>query len=178
MNVEIGNGYSLRDWPSAWNDGDQDRWVALADEYDIWVNLAADSFPHPYTRRDAEEWVALQSSKDPSEHFAVCDAAGPVGGIGIRMHEDDSRRSAELGYLFGKPFWGRGIMTAAARAVTAYGFETLDLERIFARVKVSNKASARVLEKAGFQRQELARDAVSSRGEPSDYRVFIMLRDD
>ena len=177
MKIEFLDGYALRDWPSAWNDGDQDRWVALADEYDIWVNLAADSFPHPYTRKDAEDWAALQATKDPAEHFAVCDAAGPIGGIGFRMQEDNSQRSAELGYLLGKPFWRRGIMTAAAKAVTSYGFETLDLERIFARVRVSNKASARVLEKVGFQRQELTRDAMSSRGEPTDYLVYAIQGD-
>ena len=115
MKIEIGNGHALRDWVSAWNDGDQDRWIALADDYDIWSNLD-DSFPHPYTRKDAEEWVALQSAKDRAEHFAICDAAGPIGGIGVNTQRGDSTNSAELGYFVGKPLWGRGIATAAAKA--------------------------------------------------------------
>ena len=134
--------------------GDQGRWIALADDYDIWSNLD-DSFPHPYTRKDAEEWVSLQSSKDPAEHFAICDAAGPIGGIGVNTQRGDSTNSAELGYFVGKPFWGQGIATAAAKAVTAYGFETFGLIRIFAKVKISNGASARVLEKVGYRREGL-----------------------
>ena len=177
MNINIGNGYALRDWVSAWNDGDQDRWVALADDYDIWANLD-DSFPHPYTREDAEEWVALQSTKDPPEHFAIYDAEGPIGGIGINKERGDAPGSAELGYLVGKPFWGRGIATSAAKAVTVYGFETLGLDRIFARVKKSNAASTRVLEKAGYQRQEVVQEAVSSRGETAEYLSYEMGRRD
>ena len=172
MNINIGNGYALRDWPTAWNDGDQDRWVDLADDYDIWANLD-DSFPHPYTRADAEEWVALQSTKDPSEHFAICDAEGPIGGIGINTERGDAPGSAELGYLVGKPFWGREIATAAAKAVTAYGLDTLGLDRIFAKVKTSNVASARVLEKAGFRRECSDGQEVSA-----DYLLYTVERDD
>ena len=172
MKIEIGNGYALRDWVSAWNGGDQDRWVALADDYDIWVNLD-DSFPHPYTRADADEWVALQSTKNPPEHFAICDGEGPIGGIGINTERGDSPGSAELGYLVGKAFWGRGIATAAAKAVTTYGFETLGLNRIFAKVKTSNAASARVLEKAGLGRERSDGLEVSA-----DYLLYAVERDD
>ena len=179
MKIEIGNGYALRDWVSAWNDGDQDRRIALADDYDIWIwaNLD-DSFPHPYTRKDAEEWVSLQSTKDPAEHFAICDAAGPIGGIGVNTERGDSTNSAELGYFVGKPFWGQGIATAAAKAVTAYGFDTVGLIRISAKVKISNGASARVLEKVGYRREELVRGAKLQQGEPVDYLTYAMLRED
>ena len=177
MKLEIGNGYALRDWVSAWNHGNQGRWIALADDYDIWSNLD-DSFPHPYTRKDAEEWVALQSSKDPAEHFAICDAAGSIGGIGVNTERDDSTNLAELGYFVGKPFWGRGIATAAAKAVTAYGFDTVGLIRIFAKVNISNGASARVLEKVDYRREELVRGAKLRQREPVDYLTFAMLRED
>ena len=177
MKIEIGNGYALRDWVSAWNDGDRERWVAMADDYDIWSNLD-DSFPHPYTRKDAEEWVALRSTKDRAEHFAICDAAGPIGGIGVNTERGDSTNSAELGYFVGKPFWGRGIATAAAKAVTSYGFDTLGFMRIHARVRVSNGASARVLEKVGYRREELVRGAKLKQGKPAGYLTYAILRED
>ena len=78
----------------------------------------------------------------------------------------------------GKPFWGQGIATAAAKAVTAYGFETLGLIRIFAKVKISNGASARVLEKVGYRREELLRGAKLKQGEPVGYLTYAMLRED
>ena len=94
------------------------------------------------------------------------------------MREADYRHSAELGYWLGKPFWGRGIITEAARAITAYGFETLGLTRIYAHVDSDNGASARVLEKAGYQREGLLRKAVLKKGELVDYLLFAILRED
>ena len=129
MEINLANGYLLRPWDAAWRDGDQGRFVTLANDYDIWVNLR-DRFPHPYTRADAEDWIALQSGRDPTTVFAICDAEGPIGAIGLETREADYRHSAELGYWLGKPFWGRGIMTTAAKVVTAYGFHTLGLMRI------------------------------------------------
>ena len=131
-----------------------------------------------YTRKDAEEWVALRSTKDRAEHFAICDATGPIGGIGVNTERGDSTNSAEFGYLVGKTFWGRGIATAAAKAVTAYGFDTVDLMPIFAGVRVSNGASARVLEKVGYRREELVRGAKLKQGEPVDYLTYAILRED
>ena len=177
MKIEIGNGYALQDWVSAWKHGDQDRWIALADDYDIWSNLD-DSFPHPYTRKDAEEWVALQSSKDPAEHFAICDAAGPIGGIGVNTQRGDSTNSAELGYFVGKPFWGQRNRDRRRKAVTAYGFDTLGLMRIHARVRVSNGASERVLEKVGYRREGSHVRPAPNEGEPVGYLTYAILRED
>ena len=159
MKTALPHGYSLQDWPSAWATGDQDRFVALANDHDVWKNLA-DHFPHPYTRTNAEAWVALQSGIDPPHHFAICDSQGPIGSIGLTTPGGDRSHSAEIGYWLGKPFWGRGIMTGALQAATAYAFETLGLARIEARVQPSNGASIRVLEKLGYQREGLLRQAV------------------
>ncbi len=68
MKIDIGQMYSLQDWDSAWTVGDQDRYIALAGDCDIWANLS-DKFPHPDTRADAEAWVAFQSGRDPSRNW-------------------------------------------------------------------------------------------------------------
>ena len=44
MRIEIGKGHLLSDWVTAWRAGDQDRFIVLADNCDIWVNMS-DSFP-------------------------------------------------------------------------------------------------------------------------------------
>jgi len=59
-------------------------------------------------------------------------------------------RTAELGYWLGEPFWGRGIMTGAVRAFTAWAFPHFDLVRIYAELFANNAASIRLLEKASF----------------------------
>ena len=179
MKIDIGQIYSLQDWDSAWTVGDQDRYIALAGDCGIWANLS-DKFPHPYTRADAEAWVALQSGRDPVEQLAICDASGPIGAIGLRTRESGLRLrySAEFGYWLGRPFWGRGIMAAAAKVVTAYGFATLGLIRIEARVRTRNNPSKRVLEKVGFRCEGLLRQAALKQGVPMDYLLYAILQTD
>ena len=104
--------------------------------------------------------------------------SAPIGAIGLETREADYRHSAEIGYWLGKPFWGRGIMTTAAKVVTAYGFQTLGLMRIDAPVRASNDASVRVLEKAGYQREGLLRKAMLKEGAPVDHLLFAILRED
>ena len=177
MKIALHDGFSLRDWPAVWKDGDRARFVALADDRDVWLNLR-DRFPHPYTLADAEEWVALQQVRDPIENFAICDTDGPIGGIGLTLRGGDLQHSAELGYWLGKAFWGRGIATAAARAVTGYAFRDLGLLRIDALVLTENMPSIRVLEKVGFQREGLLRQVELKQGVPLDHFLYAMLREE
>ncbi len=177
MRIELGNGYSLQDWATAWRNGDQERFIPLADDYEVWKNLS-DSFSHPYTRANAEAWVALHAGVNPVVDFAVCDASGPIGGIGFQTFTDELRHSAAIGYWLGRPFWGRGVVTSAVMAMTAYGFESLGFLRIYARVYRGNDASTRVLEKAGYKQEGLLRKAILKEGAPTDYYVYAILREE
>lgn len=56
----------------------------------------------------------------------------------------------ELGYAFGKDFWGQGYATETARAVARFGFEYTHLDRIFAVVVPENTPSWHILERLGF----------------------------
>lgn len=69
------------------------------------------------------------------------------------------RQVGDLGYELAHSFWSRGLMTEALKEVVTYGFETLDLLQQRAWVVPENRASARVLEKIGFESQgvQLAR---------------------
>ncbi len=73
-----------------------------------------------------------------------------AGSISLSPQTDIHCKNAELGYFLAEEYWGRGYMTEAVRQIVAYGFETLDITRIFARPFGRNRASQRVLEKAGF----------------------------
>jgi RimJ/RimL family protein N-acetyltransferase len=61
----------------------------------------------------------------------------------------------EIGFALGRQFWGRGLMTEAARAVVAWALEPAHVTRIWATCDTENPASARVLEKAGLHRESL-----------------------
>ncbi|MES2463644.1 MAG: GNAT family N-acetyltransferase [Armatimonadota bacterium] len=62
-----------------------------------------------------------------------------------------ARGEAELGYLLARPYWGRGLMTEAARLTLEHGFDRLRLNRIRAYADAANQGSRRVLEKVGMR---------------------------
>lgn len=141
----------------------------LCNEREIALNTLL--IPHPYPEGKAEEWIA----NGPSG-FAVTlkDGGTLVGCIGIHVQPDHDR--AEIGYWIGVPFWGKGYATEAVRAVIAHGFDTLGLNRIYAEVFTRNPASARVLEKAGMQREGTLRQAVKKWGEYVDCEMYAIIR--
>ena len=133
----------------SWRPDDSASLVKYADNRKIWMNLR-DRFPHPYTKRDARDFLRMMQAQRPETAFAIAVGDEAVGGIGFVMLSDVERTSAEIGYWLGEPFWGRGIVTEALVAVTRYAIETHGLTRVFAVPFAGNLASCRVLEKAGY----------------------------
>jgi ribosomal-protein-serine acetyltransferase len=64
-----------------------------------------------------------------------------------------------MGYWLAKSQTGRGIMTAAVKALIAEGFENLGLNRIQARVATGNHPRQAVCERAGLKREGVLRQA-------------------
>ena len=149
-----------------WRQGDEPALVRHANNLEIWRNLR-DQFPHPYTSEDAAGWVKFASAQTPPTNFAIV-VDEPVGGIGLMLHQDVERVSAEIGYWLGESHWNKGIASAAVRAVTTYAFEQLPLTRIFAVPYAGNIAFQRVLEKAGYVREALLRRSAIKDGQVLD----------
>lgn len=133
----------------SWRASDADALVKYADNRKIWLNLR-DRFPHPYTKRDARDFLLSITSRVPETAFAIDVDQEAVGGIGFVPQQDVERVSAEIGYWLAEPFWGRGIATEALVAVTRYAIDTHGLTRVYAVPFAHNAASCRVLEKAGY----------------------------
>ena len=72
-----------------------------------------------------------------------------IGGCGFDGLRIGKTHGAEIAYWLAKPYWGRGIMTAAVRRVCEHGVAEFGLVKIIAHVFDFNIASARVLEKCG-----------------------------
>ncbi|GAB6876810.1 GNAT family N-acetyltransferase [Thermaerobacter litoralis] len=83
---------------------------------------------------------------------------------------------AELGYAMGRAYWGRGLMTEAVRTLIDYGFSRMGLNRIEARCIPENRASARVMEKAGMRYEGLLREVMFSKGRFVDLCLYAILR--
>ena len=95
----------------------------------------------------------------------------------MRLQQDVHRRSAEIGYWLGEPFWGRGIATAARlQALTEYAFDRFDLVRLYACVYEWNLASARVMEKAGYVCEGRLRKSVVKEGQVIDQFWYAITR--
>ena len=134
-----------------------------------------DAFPFPYTLADATEWLGHAIERSPESNWAIASATEVIGGIGLTFGSDVHRRSAEIGYWLGEPFWGRGIATAALIAVTEYAFAEHDLARLHAGVYEWNPASARVLEKAGYVLEGRLRKSVTKDGQTIDQLVYARI---
>ena len=160
-----------------WQPGDAADLTRHANERRVWEGLR-DRFPHPYTRSDAEGWIAFAGQREPPLNLAIALDDEPVGGIGIELQEDVHRHTAELGYWLGVEVWGRGLATAAVKAMTSYAFATLAIRRLYATPFSSNPASARVLEKLGYRHEGRLRGHVFKAGRILDLDVYGVLREE
>lgn len=171
MNVSLGEDVWLRSLSMA----DADSLARYANNRNVWRNLR-DVFPHPYTREDALSFIAMIEAGSQENAFAIATSSEAIGVIGFHLEPDVLRRSAEVGYWLGEPFWGRGIMTRALNLICDHVFQNYDVIRLSAPVFAWNPASARVLENAGFIREGVMRSAVYKDGEITDLLMYGKLR--
>ncbi len=159
-----------------WQRGDEASLARHANNRNVWINLG-DRFPHPYTLADAESWISGVTAMERPTHFAITMSRDAVGGIGFELQEDIYRRSAMLGFWLGEAYWGKGITTAAVKAVTAHAFAAFGLCRLYAYVFERNPASMRVLEKAGWGCEARLRKAATKEGRTFDLYLYTMIKE-
>lgn len=160
----------------SWEWRDREAIVRHANNRNVWLNLR-DRFPHPYTHADARNWLEMVVGVRPENSFAIAVDDEAVGGIGFTVQHDVAHRSAEIGYWLGEEYWGRGIATQALIAVTDYAFANYDLCRMYAHVFEWNPASARVLEKAGYEFEGRLKKSVTKDGKTIDQLMYAVVRD-
>src|SRR5512133_1253461 len=131
----------------------------MANNRKVWDNIT-DVMPHPYTVRDANDFISMALYSDTEITYGVEFRGELAGVIGLHRQKDVFRLTAEIGYWLGEPFWNKGIATGAVKLATHHGISRLGLVRIYANVYDFNKPSQRVLEKAGYRFECIARKAV------------------
>lgn len=147
----------------------------LANNKKIWDNLR-DYIPFPYDENDAEYFINQTLEENPKQNFGIVYKGKLCGVIGVILQQDVYRKSAEIGYWIGEPFWGNEIATRAVRLITEYGFNDLDVQRIYAAIFDYNKASMKVLEKNGFQKEGIFQNAIFKNGKLYDEHRFFKLK--
>jgi ribosomal-protein-alanine N-acetyltransferase len=130
---------------------DARRVAYLAGDYD--VAKMCGRVPHPYPLLIAEGWIDIQAaarSRGDEFPFAVTLPRGAViGSCGVTRAKD-ADASWELGYWIGRPYWGLGYASEAARAVMDWARDQLGASAFTAGHFADNPASGNVLRKLGF----------------------------
>jgi len=150
--------------------------VRHANNRKVWRNLR-DLMPHPYGEADAYAFISHSMVAPQPTSFAIEVDGAAIGVIGVRMKEDIERNTAELGYWLGEEFWGAGILSEVVPAFTRWAFKEFKLLRIEAVVFEWNPASARILEKSGYQLEGVMRRSAVKDGVVIDRSLYSYIGD-
>jgi RimJ/RimL family protein N-acetyltransferase len=156
-----------------WKPDDVDSLTSYANNFNV-ARFMTNGFPHPYTRENGKAFIEMATKNLPATIFAIDIEGKASGGIGLHPQSDIHCKNAELGYWLAEPFWGKGIVSRAIPQMLAYGFKTLDIQRIFARPFGTNTASQKVLQKSGFFLEARFEKTLFKNGEYLDELVYAV----
>jgi [ribosomal protein S5]-alanine N-acetyltransferase len=168
----IFEGITLRPWLIE----DVPALAKLANNKKIADNIR-DSFPYPYSLKDARKWIRSVLPILPHCNFAILSGNEIVGNIGLVTKENIYRKNIEIGYFISEQYWGRGFATLGIKAITSYAFNNFGVIRVYAEVFSDNIGSRRALEKAGFIHEATLKNAIIKNDEIKDSCIYSVLKE-
>ena len=172
MNIQF-DKYFIRNYRK----DDIDSLLKYADNYSI-AKFLRDSFPHPYTRQDAENWITFVTTDPNNFSYAIANDEELIGSIGAILNQDVNRFTAEIGYWIGEPFWNKGITTKAVKTFCNYIFTEHSFNHLTASIFAGNDASMQVVKKAGFKLEGILRKNVFKENKFLDQYIYGLLKED
>lgn len=140
------------------------------------------SIPHPYSLQAAKAWIAGQAfsfQQGASLHLAIeLQGRGQLVGAIELVNIDPEPAQAELRFWVGKPWWGKGYATEAAREIIDYGFESLGLNRIYAHFLLRNPRSRQLLRRLRMKKEGVLRQRARKWEVFEDVILYAIVRDD
>jgi RimJ/RimL family protein N-acetyltransferase len=130
--------------------------------------------PRQWTKAELEK---MESSPFEPKVFIIEKKDGSK--IGYILHYNSyvgTVKLLEIGYALAPSERGKGYCTEATQLMVDYLFLSTDVSRVQASISIRNKASERVLEKAGFTREGTIRK--TSRGARRDAYLYSILREE
>jgi RimJ/RimL family protein N-acetyltransferase len=133
---------------------DAELLLALFNDWEVvrWLSNP----PWPYALEDDLDFILPRVRQKPEEtNFAITLGDNLIGGIGMRMKDAShlqTQTGPNLGYWLGRPHWGHGYMTEAARGIIGHAFAAGADDTIYSGAFADNAASLRVQDKLGFVR--------------------------
>ena len=143
----------------SWQLSDAKKLAQMLNNKNILDNLR-DGLPYPYTETDGKEYITGELA----------------GSVGVFRQSNIHNKTAELGYYIAEEFWNKGIATQAVKFACAKVFESSDILRIYAEPFARNKASCKVLEKAGFVCEGTLRANAVKNGVVEDMKMYALLK--
>lgn len=145
-----------------------------------YVTTRSDKF---YTLEYQKQFIKntiVQRENDENYVFAICETNTDkvVGNVALTEVLRGPLQSCYIGYSLDLTCNGKGYMSEAVKLAVKFGFEELKLHRIEAGVMPHNGRSIRVLEKAGFQKEGIARKNVNINGKWEDHQVLAIIEED
>jgi len=117
-----------------------------------------------YENNEVSEWGIVY--KENNKFIGTC---GYV--LWVPVHS-----LAEIAIALSGEYWGKGLMTEAVKEVIKYGFEKMNLNRIYARCFMENIGSQKVLEKVGMKFEGILREQMFIKSKFSDMKIYSILR--
>lgn len=146
---------------------------------DLSLDLYSERSYFPNSPQRMDEYYALSVQRKLLLLGIFDNASGThVGNITLQELDWVNRRGF-IGYLIGeKSFAGQGIASEACLMVLYYGFNKLNLDRIWTTVSVEHAASLKVAEKAGFKVEGHLRKHQMRNGQRHDLTMVGALREE
>jgi [ribosomal protein S5]-alanine N-acetyltransferase len=137
--------------------------------------------PQPYLLKHVLDWIDIQPElfdKEIEYPLAIVQKRSDelVGTITLRVDKDNLK--GELGYWIGRPFWGKGFATEAVKSMMLFGFEALELNKIWASALSKNIGSTTVLQKAGMVKEGVLKQERLILGKFEDIEIFGIVKSD
>lgn len=156
----------------AWTLADAEDLMALCNAVDR--SFLSDRLPHPYTIKDAEDWLCRVSQNEAVSgiYRAIIADEKVVGSISVEQKEDVYRIDSEIGFMVHGDYCNKSIMTEAVRQMCTIAFRDLPIERITANIFQPNTASMQVLRKNGFVHEATLQNAVVKNNEIYNLCIF------
>jgi [ribosomal protein S5]-alanine N-acetyltransferase len=139
-------------------------------------------FPTHKSTEDTRAFIKLNLEKYEKGEIAcwavTLKDTGELVGTADFVWWNLDHKKAEVGYCFAKEHWNKGYASEALMVLIKFGFIFMDLHRIEARCFEENKASVRVMEKAGMSHEGLMRDMIFTKGRYWNINLYAILKDD
>ena len=153
------------------------RLEAMGNDPEVLSRISRSEVPQPGT---GEFWMenryAWWEKGEAADFVITLGETGESAGIislGMEYPGDESMR---LSFWLGKDYWNNGYATEAAMAMLPFGFDNLNLHRIYARYFASNPTAGRVLEKLYMSHEGTLREAAKQNGIFEDLVCYGILR--